>query len=278
MAGMDAPLAPDKATRIGGPGPGSPSSSGSPVEPPRVPSAEEADAIASARAAETAPVGSLRSKRLQLQTLQTAWLGKLVPNFGQGFKASAVTLAACGAQAASGRQLVRFSKYSGIQEFADSVVLFVNVGGDSYANLFEFAPPHAAPTTAAAAPSASVPPPPGGRSAAKDVVLTWFARPRDRPDSPIIARLTSQYLAGRSDAKPQAKSESAAATTVGLFMRDTRDSRPGGKSSPPLYVWCGTLQLLVVDFAASPMRFRWRLQDSKELQTSEHFQQLIGGD
>jgi hypothetical protein len=209
--------------------------------------------------------GSLKTAALQRAYLAENWLGKLVPNFGLGYKASAITLAASGVAATSGRASVKFSKYSGIQEFKDAVVLFVNVGGDSYANMFKRVPPgHAKAAGEAASASAA---------AEQDVSLTWFARPKDKPESPVIARLTHAYLAARDEA---AAADAEESVPVGLFMRDLRDTRPGGKASPPLYVWCGLLELLDVDFAASPMRFQWRLRDTAELADSKHFQQLIG--
>jgi len=247
-----------------------------------VPSAAEARAIAAESAAREAPAGTLRSRELQLAYLDASWLGRLVPNFGQGFKASAVTLAACGAEASSGRALVRFGKYSGIQELSDAVVLFVNVGGDSYANMFrpvERGSDAEAPTIVLADGAAKAPGPAPKGYAGKDVALSWFARPRDKPESPVIARLTHGFLArepGAAGAAPEGEADGdGAAVPVGLFMRDTRDTRPGGRSSDPLYVWCGQLELRSADFAASPMRFEWRLRESASLLGSEPFCQLL---
>lgn len=233
---------------------------------PRVPSAVEAQEIAMARAEPAR--GSLKAATLQLDYLNNHWLGKLIPNFGLGYKASAITLAASGATALSGRATVKFSKYSGIQELSDGVLLFVNVGGDSYANMFkQVARAVAADAASQAAAAATASP----SSSPKDVALTWFARPKDKPESPVIARLIHSYLTERES--PATPAESC---PVGLFMRDLRESRIGGKAAPPLYVWCGRLSLLNVDFAANPMRFQWRLEDTAKLQHSVHFRQLIG--
>jgi hypothetical protein len=85
----------------------------------------------------------------------------ILPPEGSGAMKAAVVYGLAGTSC-------RFNKYSGICEFANAIVLFVNVGGENYANVFS-------------------------RLTAKSsiVEMEWFAQPTMHPETPVISRLVS---------------------------------------------------------------------------------------
>lgn len=107
-----------------------------------------------------APAGSCKAMRANVARMQADWLGRKVqPSDGSGAYKNAAMCSLCGRQC-------RFNKYSGIQEFANAVALFVNVRGktgSNYANLFLE----------------------GGRR------MTWFAQNTQHAESPTIKRILS---------------------------------------------------------------------------------------
>ena len=94
----------------------------------------------------------MRACRIEVDALLVTHLGKPVPEFG---KAAAVALLA-------GRTCPpKFSKYAGALEWRNAVVLWVNIGGSDYANVFS----------------------------EKGATMSWFASPQCHADSPIVSRL-----------------------------------------------------------------------------------------
>ena len=98
--------------------------------------------------------GSSVTIRLDASKILEEYLGRQIP--GPSTKLSAVT-------AMSGRANVRFSKYSGSLEWKNAVVLWVNIGGTDYKNVFLD----------------------GGRQ------MTWYASERNHEGTPVVQRLTS---------------------------------------------------------------------------------------
>jgi hypothetical protein len=102
---------------------------------------------------------SIKTLDAQMRQCAEAHLGSpICPTDGTGAMKAAVI------HALSPIANPRFSKYSGIQEWANCVCLFVNVGdknGNSYDNLFTHA---------------------GGR-------ITWFAQPRQHEETPVIEKI-----------------------------------------------------------------------------------------
>ena len=207
----------------------------------------------------------------------------------------------------------RFSKYSGIQEWANCVCLFVNVGdkhGNSYDNVFTHA---------------------GGR-------ISWFAQPRQHEETPVIAKIIGTGDAELDDladaTAPEALSldaavaaaegavaaaeaavaaaeaaalaeksgkkksggnaeESAAAAAAAAAAASKKGAKTsfsnGGKSDDdpvwPLhlfcrmegceYVYCGRLRCMEHDPDEVPMKFLFRLLDAPLLRTSDDFLGLV---
>jgi hypothetical protein len=98
-------------------------------------------------------VGTARSRRVDVDKVVDAYLGQSVP--GPPTKLSVVT-------AIAGN--TRFSKYSGSLEFKNAVVLWVNIGGNDYRNVFMD----------------------GGKR------MTWYASPRNDERTPVVQRLLSR--------------------------------------------------------------------------------------
>ena len=125
-----------------------------PVDPAEAEADIEAAAVAMARRELPEPsADSCRTFDIDVCTLLAAHLGRRME--GPPTKASVV------AALAGGERKPKFSKYSGSLEWRNAVVLWVNVGGADYANLFLD----------------------GGRR------MSWFASQRHDAGSPIVQRL-----------------------------------------------------------------------------------------
>lgn len=114
----------------------------------------------SARAKDARPPpapGSSRAIKLDVDTLVAKHLGARIGHY----KADAINVLTAGRRAS-------FSKYVGSLEWRNAVVLWVNVGGADYKNVF----------------SAS-----GDES--KGLTTTWYASPRYTEDTPVVQRLLS---------------------------------------------------------------------------------------
>ena len=65
----------------------------------------------------------------------------------------------------------KFNKYSGVVEFRNAVLLFINVNGSNYTNTFDT--PEKGP-------------------GAGEMQVTWFAQPTMHEGTPVVKRLTAQ--------------------------------------------------------------------------------------
>jgi hypothetical protein len=152
----------------------------------------------------------------------------------------------------------RFSRMSGIQEWSNAVMLFVNVfvgSGDCYKNVFLD----------------------GGRQ------ITWFAQNRQWEGTPVVQRLihsSPDAVKGEasSDGEEGAGSAAAAAaddvaeeeeeeeaTPVLLFCREEKQG----------YVFCGRLRYVAHDPDRLPIRFVWELVDYDALKAHAPFNSLL---
>ena len=96
--------------------------------------------------------GTARSRKIDVEKVVEAYLGQPMP--GAPTKLSVVA-------AIAGQ--TRFSKYSGSLEFKNAVVLWVNIGGNDYKNVFMD----------------------GGQR------MTWYASARNDESTPVVQRLLS---------------------------------------------------------------------------------------
>ena len=109
---------------------------------------------AAKRAAKPSNPRSCKNLKVDLDHLDTHFLGRIVPPLGGQVKRAVM-------EEASATCSPKFSRMSGIQEWRNAVLLFVNVYGDGYKNVFLD----------------------GGRA------ITWFAQSRQWEGTPVVQRL-----------------------------------------------------------------------------------------
>lgn len=225
-----------------------------------------ASAVPRYSAPSVAAPGSLRTLRLRAQHMRDTWLGLHVPVSlgGPGNQAKrAVMNEAC----ADRRVQPTFSRMSGIQEWSDAVLLFVNLGPDSSNDLLD-----------------------------DGTTIVWYAQNRQTVASAQIQRLI--HHATGCDYPPAASaSSSAAAAVAASATKDDDDDgeedaaataggEGGGSSAGPVhlaaaavclavrlpdepYIWCGELDYVAHDPRTTPIRFVWRLRDAAALKARE---------
>ena len=104
---------------------------------------------------------SCRVMDAHIAAMMAMWIGKEVPavqGFGGAYKASVMARL----RDAESPIAPRFSKYSGVQEWRNCIVLFVNVGMNDYENVFY------------------------GKRAEK---MAWFAQQSHSEETPVVKRL-----------------------------------------------------------------------------------------
>ena len=190
--------------------------------------------------------GTSRAIKLDVDAMVEAHLGKHMS--GPPTKDSVV-------KALTGGRGARFSKYSGSLEWKNCVLLWVNVGGSDYKNVF-----HAAP-----AGQQDKPGKPGKRAEESTeeaeeaegagMTMTWYASPRNNETTPVVARLIGSA----------ASSSSGKGTPVLLFCR-----LPGEP-----YVCCGRLRYLSHVPGRQPVKFLWQLVDVARLRGAPAFEELM---
>ena len=139
----------------------------------------------------------------------------------------------------------KFSKYSGVVEWANAVVLWVNIGGCDYSNDFAN----------------------GGRS------MMWYGGSRHKGDTPVIQRLVrvGQQSMAEADKKLKSKKETVKKQRDGgagkmpeqvlLFCRTSIAAKLGKGSGMAPYVFCGRLGYISHRESKHPVRFEWSLLD-----------------
>ena len=201
--------------------------------------------------------GSARAIKIDVERLLSTHLGQPMP--GAPTKLSAISII-------TGGRPAKFSKYLGCLEWKNAIVLWVNVGGSDYKNLFFTecaAAADAADATksaggkAKAEAAASVAEPSGG------MTMTWYASKMYSDESPVVARLVNS--AGDEASASVAASSARKGDPVLLFCR-----LPGEP-----YVCCGRLQYVSHVPRRSPIKFHWRLLDIHELRGQTAFDALM---
>ncbi|CAL6337636.1 unnamed protein product [Bathycoccus prasinos] len=185
---------------------------------------------------------SLKALNAKLKHIYSEFLGHRIETNDGGLKAAVV-------HELSPIAHPKFSKMSGIQEWRNCVVLYVNVGdkyGNSYDNVFTNC---------------------GG-------CITWFAQPRqDEESSPIrtILSTMSKKEVSCEETKNKALEEGEEAEKlfpkwpVHLFCRMEGET----------YTYCGRLKALNYEANKRPMKFTFQLLDAPLLRVSQDFLSLV---
>jgi hypothetical protein len=222
-----------------------------------------------------------RDLSADVSTLQARWLGKKIPYELAGPVGRKAKLAAMLACIGSGHPGIcpAFSPLSGITQWMNAVVLWVNVGGNTYENVFYTTPDL---KTESGATVARLNRADAGKKA---LYMSWFAQRRQTEDTPVIQLLvrsnaplgTGVDSAAKMDSKPDSKPQtkmSLPQTSVLLFCRRPDDA----------YVYCGGLKYVSHGYVEDPtagsgqlLRFIWELSDSASLlRGSDLFCDLVG--
>ena len=187
---------------------------------------------------------SLKALDAELKHVYSEFLGHRVETKDGGLKAAVV-------RELSPIQNPKFSKMSGIQEWKNCVVLYVNVGdkyGNSYDNVFTSC---------------------GG-------CITWFAQPRQDEESSPICTILSTY-SKRALSCDEMKNLALAEDNethdakkfpnwpVHLFCRMEGET----------YTYCGRLKALKHEGNKRPIKFEMQLLDAPLLRTSQEFLELV---
>eukprot|EP00938_MAST-03A_sp_MAST-3A-sp1_P000733 g733.t1 len=173
---------------------------------------------------------SIKYLNVDVERLHSSWLGKIVPKLGGQVKRAVMELAVSNGSP-------KFSRMSGIQEWRNVVMLFVNVYGDEYKNVFLH----------------------GGRQ------ITWFAQSRQWEGTPVIQRLI-HCAGGCVSFEDEEEDVNFEETPVLLFCRNLGQG----------YVYCGELSYMAHEPSQIPVRFVWCLDDFEYLQkNSKPFRSLV---
>ena len=149
------------------------------------------------------------------------------------------TKAAVMAELSETRALPRFSKYSGVVEWRNCVVLWVNVGGKDYTNLFLE----------------------GGRR------MTWFAGSKHHMETPVIKRLLATRRSSAAKEKASGGKAPASAAVATAAAGVAQEAEKGDqillmcRVQPGPYVFMGRVSYDSHDASRFPLQFTWRLDD-----------------
>lgn len=231
---------------------------------------------------------SSRAVEADLDKLRRA-LGDPIPRIGGQVKAAAMYFAA--------PEGVRpkFSRMSGIQQWRNAVFLFINVGGNDYANIFEEE----------------------GNGDDARCSVSWFAQKRQHELTPVILRLIASVTSLNNGASVKAKANGAGKKSKSDRQGKVKERERGkgkgkgggdeeeeeeddkeeedGEQPPtpePCEVWlfcrlpgedyvnCGRLRYSQHWPGKYPLRFRWDLCDYREIVAAgkEEFVRVIRPD
>ena len=172
---------------------------------------------------------SIKHLDVDLDGLRARYLGKIIPPMGGQVKRAVMEAASAGGPPT-------FSRMSGIQEWRNCVMLFVNVYGEGYKNSFV-----------------------GGGTE-----ITWFAQPRQWEGTPVVQRLIN-CDGGVVEDDETGETSTFEETPVLLFCRDEGQG----------YVYCGELSYLGHDPDRIPIRFVWKLDDYDLIKGTDEFKSLV---
>jgi len=155
-------------------------------------------AAAAAAGRVSATPGSSRGRDADVQFALKEYLGKKVPYTGKQCVMDLLTPKGGGREGGP----VKFSKYAGVVEWRNCVLLWVNVDGNDYENLWLE----------------------GGRR------LTWFAGSRVKPETPVMVRLLA---AGREGGREGGKEGEEGGEEKEEREGGKREGKEGGKGDKP---------------------------------------------
>ncbi len=191
----------------------------------------DAEAIRQARAAAVssgpAP-GSSRTLDADLGRVLGEYLGKKVPFTGKQCVMDLLT--------PEGSGYAKFSKYAGVVEWRNAVVLWVNVDGGDYDNLFLK----------------------GGSE------MTWFAGSRVTAETPVMLRLIE---AGK-DVEKREKGEKGKGDTSEILLFCRLQGEP--------YVFMGRVYHEWYETRRHPIKMIWRLRDWEAIKESSDVKEIVG--
>ena len=256
---------------------------GSPVAPKPEPKRESDAAAVAVDVAEvhvdisaypdpsTQPQQSTKELRVDVAELQAKWLGRLIPfelggRVGKKAKLAAA-MACCGT--ASRGVTPAFSTLAGMTQWRNAVVLWVNVGGDTYNNVFARSVDGLVAVPALTERDPIVPA--HGKTAHKPVYMTWYASRKQHEQTPVIQLMIAT---GAADEKKATKPDNQ--TSMLLFCR--LPDQP--------YCYCGRLRYCSHGMAAQVtdeargeellLRFVWELMDAHGLiDSSSTFRDML---
>lgn len=241
-----------------------------PDEPPDVEEDGEADKDSSAPAA---PLPSLderpppepdsaRAIPLDVPALLAGHLGVQVA--GAPTKLSAVTAMTRGRRA-------KFSKYAGALEWKNAIVLWVNIGGKDYKNVFfQLTPPKDGGAAGGAGDASDAGSSTAGGGSRGGLGMTWYASERNHDATPIVQRLVSigkKTAAAAADGSSSASSSSKAAVKEAVLLFCRLPGEP--------YVCCGRLSYVKHVAGRQPLKFVWKLEDAPALKGQPDFEALM---
>jgi hypothetical protein len=167
-----------------------------------------------------------RAVRCDIPRVCREYLGRAMP--GGRTKANVM------AELSEKRTLPRFSKYSGVVEWQNCVVLWVNVGGSDYKNLFLD----------------------DGRR------MTWFAGSKHHTGTPVIQRLLATACQSTAETgKGSGVRGGSDSVDKGVFLGEKDQILLMCRVQPGAYVYMGRVSYDSHDDTQSPMQFTWRLDD-----------------
>ena len=207
-----------------------------PDEPPETQGSEggkvKVEATASLSDRPAPDPGTSRAIKLDVASIIASHLGRQID--GPSTKDSAIRAITDGRGA-------RFSKYAGCLEWRNAILLWVNVGGSDYKNVFK----------------------PDKESGG--LTVTWYASKMLNEQTPVVLRMLA--TAGKADGKGDG---GGSKDTVLLFCRGLNDR---GGYEP--YVCCGRLGYVSHVPGIQPLKFVWRLLDADGLKGMPDFDDLM---
>ena len=177
---------------------------------------------------------SIKFLNVDFDKLDAHYLGRIIAPLGGQVKRAVMECASAGGTPT-------FSRMSGIQQWANAIMLFVNVygglGEGGYKNVF----------------------------LNKGKQITWFAQPRQWEGTPIVQDMIHSAGALIQNEDGTTSEEPESNVPVLLFCRNLGLG----------YVYCGRLSYLAHAPERIPIRFVWQLDDHDMLSKSEPFQALV---
>ncbi|KAM3571145.1 hypothetical protein VYU27_006822 [Nannochloropsis oceanica] len=224
-----------------------------------------AEAAAAAASRVSATPGSSRLRDADVQSMLREYLGKKVPHTGKQCVMDLLTPNAGteGGESEGGREggPVKFSKYAGVVEWRNCMVLWVNVDGNDYENLWLE----------------------GGRK------LTWFAGSRVKPETPVMVRLLAAGSAGgrkdgsegengeKEKGKERGKGGEESWTEVQKEDKERQeDVLLFCRSQGGPYVCMGRVWHVWFDTRTHPIKVLWILRDWEEIWRKKDVMEVIG--